>query len=154
MLKVMLIFVPIIVFDQLTKYFVRKLISLGGQIDITPFLSFVNVKNTGIAFGMFQGFNQLLSVISVIVLAAVAFWFLFESRKEGQLFSISFMLVLAGGVSNYFDRAYFGFVTDFADFHFAGYHWYSFNVADACICVGSILLAYYYLFIKKSAVKV
>jgi len=153
MLRVILIFAPIILIDQLTKYFVRNFIALGGQIDVLPFLNFVNVKNTGIAFGMFQGFNQLLSVVSAIVLAVIAFWFIFEARNERKLFSVSFALVLAGGVSNYFDRAYFGFVTDFADFHFFGYHWYSFNIADACICVGAILLTYYYLFIKKPAVK-
>ena len=149
----MLIFAPIILLDQFTKYFVRKFIVLGSQIDVMPFLNIVYLKNTGIAFGMFQGFNQLLSVISAIVLAVITFWFIFESRTEGKLFNISFALILSGGVSNYFDRAYFGFVTDFIDFYVSTYHWYTFNIADASISIGAFLLAYYYLFIKKHTKK-
>ena len=57
-----------------------------------------------------------------------------------KLFCVSLSLILGGALGNLWDRISLGYVVDFLDFHYGGYHWPAFNVADSAICVGALLL--------------
>ena len=66
--------------------------------------------------------------------------YLLRQTRGRPLFSLSLALILGGAVGNVIDRALYGHVIDFLDFHVAGWHWPAFNVADSGINVGAVLL--------------
>ncbi|NWH07544.1 MAG: signal peptidase II [Alphaproteobacteria bacterium] len=110
-------------------------------IELTPFFSLSMVWNEGISFGLFQAETLLdrifLIGFATIVASALTFWM---SRTQDRLVTIALGLVIGGAVGNVIDRVYYGAVTDFLDFHLFGYHWYTFNIADAAIVMGVGLL--------------
>ena len=65
-----------------------------------------------------------------------------KTPKQQRLLSIAFALILSGAVGNLIDRALFGYVIDFLDFHWAGYHFAAFNVADSVIFIGAALMIF------------
>jgi signal peptidase II len=106
---------------------------LDQVLRIMPLVDFVLVKNRGIAFGFFSEANLnfiLLSIISLVMLFIIFFLYLPD-------FPIwSFALIGAGAIGNIIDRITYGFVVDFIKIH----QFYVFNIADASITIGSILL--------------
>lgn len=105
----------VLALDQLSKYFVRRFFSY--------------TTNTGIAFGLLQGYSLF---ITLIVFAAL--FFLFYYRKT---YPFSFGLLFGGAMGNLIDRLVLGAVTDFIDVGF----WPSFNLADSANTIGMTLLA-------------
>ena len=124
----------IIVIDQLTKLLATRL-PLGADVPLVgKVLAFTHTRNTGAAFGMFQNMNVILSMIIIIILAAIM-WYYPKIRKD-QLALVA--LICGGAVGNLIDRLRLGYVTDFISLSF----WPAFNVADAAITIGAVLLAY------------
>jgi signal peptidase II len=142
-----LVTLPLILLDQLTKWLVQTHIPYGGVVPIIPgFFSLVYVSNTGAAFSMFQGNNFFFIALALAALAVVLFWLIrdqFNPNKDQRLSllaKISFSLFAAGIIGNLLDRILKGSVVDFLDFYIQRYAWPSFNVADSCICVAAALL--------------
>jgi signal peptidase II len=138
---------PLLGFDQLTKWLVRQQIPYGSEVSVIPgFFSLVHVSNTGAAFSMFTGNNIFFVCLALAALAVVIFLLVrgtFErsiSRRVGRATRISFALLVAGISGNLTDRVSFGAVTDFLHFYVREYAWPSFNVADSCICIAAGLL--------------
>lgn len=131
----------VLVLDQLTK--TAALARLAGQppIEVTGFFNLVLVWNPGVSFGMLQGMGDkgpwLLAAFALAVCIALTVWL---SREPRRLTRVALGLVLGGAVGNLVDRARFGAVVDFLDFHAMGYHWPAFNVSDSAIVVGAALL--------------
>ncbi|MFC1714703.1 signal peptidase II [Candidatus Poribacteria bacterium] len=128
--------------DQLTKHIVRKAINTGNTIQvISGYFQFRYAENTGAAFGMFRGQNRIFIIIS---LAAICFMFVYYRQfKESTWMKISLGLLLGGALGNLVDRALFGYVTDFIRVRiwFLRWRWWPyFNVADALVCVGAVML--------------
>lgn len=127
--------------DQLTKSWINARMPLGtygpgASIEIFPdFFYLVHVGNTGAAWSMFAGAGFWLALLGLGTLGAIFFW-----RRELGLGSRSaqaaFGLLCGGIVGNLVDRLVHGHVIDFLDFHFGGYIYPTFNVADMGICVG------------------
>jgi signal peptidase II len=129
----------IFVFDILTKHFVR---AFSPNIQVLPFFYLSFVKNTGSAFGLFQGYNLFFIFFTIILLSLFAYYY--KKIPEDRVVMVSFGLVLGGAMGNLFDRIFFGYVTDFLAFTF----WPAFNIADAAICTGAVILAVYLLIQK------
>lgn len=127
----------VIVFaDQITKYWVRFHYDLGEIDQIIPgFFNLTYLRNTGAAWGMLDGYNTWLGVLSIVVLAGLIF---FRRSFISNVFEhkVALGCLLGGIAGNLIDRLKLGYVTDFLDFHVQGWHWPSFNIADAAICTG------------------
>ena len=134
--------------DQLTKYFLVPMIQSGPVTVIPGVFQLAFVKNEGASFGIFPGARVIFIIVTCIVLAAAAVYMI-RARKTQTLFlKISLSLIVSGAIGNLIDRVILGYVRDMFDFHEIYFPWI-FNVADACLVVGSILLGIYILFIYK-----
>lgn len=137
-----LVAVLVAVADQLTKTWVRSYPE-GSLIHRIGFLQLIHVDNTGAAFGIFQGQSFALTIVALFGIAVFLLLSLFLHRLfpllAGTPSRIALGLILGGSVGNLVDRIRLGYVTDFIDFRV----WPAFNVADSCIVVGSIILAYF-----------
>ena len=122
--------------DQATKWQAFSLVSrdASATISIIPgVLQLAAERHNGAAFGLLQGRNELLILISVLALAAVGVMAFFAANKL-QAFGLG--LIGAGALGNLIDRVFLGHVRDFIDVRF----WPTFNVADSLITVGAALL--------------
>ncbi len=129
--------------DQLTKHLVRTNIALYDSIPDTGFFRLVHTQNTGAAFGIFENATLYLAVFSSIALAVIVWAAVFKrfSFLESAWGSLSLGLAAGGTLGNLIDRVYYGFVTDFLK---AG-PWPAFNIADASMVTGMLLIAFLYL---------
>lgn len=132
----------VVILDQLTKAYILDGLSLRevGQVPlIPPILNFSYVENTGVSFGLFGGGGArwALSVFSIVVAGALAWWAL---KAERRMLVSAIGLVIGGAIGNAIDRVRFGYVVDFIDFSGTGVFPWVFNVADSAITVGVALL--------------
>jgi signal peptidase II len=135
----------VMLFDQLTKHIMLGVVTHGSAIPVTPFLNWVMVWNRGISFGMLQHGHDaapyLLSALAIAVCIVLHRWL---RRADNRLVAIALGLVMGGALGNVIDRLRFGAVFDFVDVYVRWadktYHWPAFNVADASICIGVVLL--------------
>lgn len=135
----------LVVADQVTKALVVRGIPLHDSVTIVPgLLNLTHVRNTGAAFGMMNSvhFPGKTVVITVLAVAAILAIGVYASRfaSETRLARTGLGLVLGGAAGNLLDRARLGYVVDFVDAHYAGWHFWAFNVADSAITVGAIVL--------------
>lgn len=132
--------------DQASKAWAVRALRFGDvRTVINGFLDFVYTENRGIAFGQLQeggSFGRWFFVILALAAAiAVLYYFLRTPRNDDRILGAC-ALLLAGITGNLTDRVRLGYVIDFISVHAGSYHWPTFNVADASICVGAGLLAY------------
>ena len=131
--------------DQFTKWVVLRELGPGGtrdEIDVIPgLLQFIFVRNTGSAFGLFQGSSDVLKVVSLVVIVALAAYYARAAMRDWVL-ALAMGLQLGGALGNVIDRFRHGYVVDFIDVP----RWPTFNVADSGITVGVVLLMYALLF--------
>jgi signal peptidase II len=131
-----LLAIVVFVADQATKHLIISRFTLFESVDILPFFSIVYVRNTGSAFGMFKSLGNLFFVGAAVV-AIVVVAFLIVRDRENRL---GLSLILGGAAGNMTDRLVHGYVVDFLDFYIDGRHWPAFNVADAALTAGILLL--------------
>lgn len=130
--------------DQTTKaWAVRRLCEYCSKEVIPNFLNFTHATNKGVAFSMLDDHGDAgrwgLSIVAVIAGILVLFYFWRVSGTHDRLLG-ALALLLAGIAGNVTDRLRLGFVIDFIDIEFGAWHYPTFNVADAAICVGAGLL--------------
>lgn len=137
--------------DQITKAAIFRSINPYSVRTVIPdFFDLVHVRNKGAIFGFFSNANSsfifiLLTVFSLAALGLVVYYFVKTPASE-KLMNVSLSLILAGALGNQVDRIMRGYVIDFLDFKFWGWHWPSFNVADSCISTGAVLLIFIFFF--------
>jgi signal peptidase II len=135
--------------DQLTKTWVRSY-DEGYTIFRTGLFQIIHIRNTGAAFGMFQSYSLILTVVTLFVMFAILATVLFFWRRVnifGNLLARTAVgLYFGGAIGNLIDRLRYGYVTDFMDFRI----WPVFNVADAAMTVGVVLFIYSILFLSKA----
>lgn len=135
--------ISILVFDQLTKYIVSQKIPLGQSIPIIKNVFHLTyILNYGAAFGLLR--NQFYFFVIVAVTAIIFILINLRYKKRPLRIEIPLYLILAGAISNLFDRIRLKAVIDFLDFRI----WPVFNIADTAITIGAILLACAVLFKK------
>jgi signal peptidase II len=109
---------------------------VNSHIVVVPGLfNISHVRNTGAAWGMMQGFNVGLVVLSVVMLV-VLIGFRRHFISDTRLYRVIVGLMIGGILGNLMDRLRLGFVVDFLDFYWQTHHFPSFNVADSAICTG------------------
>lgn len=133
----------VLVLDQITKWLVRTIFVLGETRPVLgDIFHLTYYQNTGMAFGMLQGFSDLIAVFScvaIVFLVYISRRWISESNSPRAM-PISLGLVLGGAAGNLIDRIAVEGVVDFLDFGFGDYRWPAFNVADICISTGVGLL--------------
>ena len=140
--------------DQMTKAWAIRRLRFGGDRTVIPnFLNFAYAENTGVAFSQLNNGGDAgrwgLSAVAVIAGVLVLYYFWRVPRTNDRLLG-ALALLLAGIVGNVADRLRLGFVIDFIDVQFGSWHYPTFNVADAAICVGAGLLILDLFFSKRS----
>ena len=131
--------------DQLTKFLIY---GTPARSILGNFLWFESTLNTGVAFSMFEGSGWVFIITSSI--ASILFVYLIISNRwlKSKFEKISLSLILAGTVGNLIDRIIFGGVRDFIYLKFINFA--IFNIADAAITIGAILICVAVLFFRKS----
>lgn len=127
--------------DQLTKAVVRANLPLHESIEVIPgLLNLTRVHNSGAAFGMLNAADVpfkavVLTLVALLALAGVA-WYTSTVPAEERLTRIGVASIAGGAIGNLIDRATAGYVLDFVDAYWQGWHFWAFNVADAAITIG------------------
>jgi signal peptidase II len=132
----------LLIADQFTKVLILGYYQLGDATYVTSFFNVVRVHNTGAAFSFLasaSGWQRWFFTAIGIAAALFILWML-KSHAGQKLFSFALACILGGAVGNVIDRTLHGYVVDFLDFHYAGWHFPAFNVADSAITVGAICL--------------
>jgi signal peptidase II len=135
----------VLLLDQLSKWIVIRELGPGGERDVITIipgaLRLIFVRNTGSAFGLFQGSSDILKILAVVAVILLGVYYV-RSATRDWLLSVAFGLQLGGALGNIMDRFRHGYVVDWIDLP----RWPTFNVADSAITVGVVLLMYVILF--------
>ncbi len=134
-LSLALVAAAAVVADQVTKHVVSSQLAVGENVTVAGPFSIHHVHNSGIAFGLFAGATGMVIALTAI---AVTWMLVFFARSGARhpVLPVALGLLIGGSLSNLADRMRLGHVTDFLDFRY----WPAFNLADACIVAGVILL--------------
>jgi signal peptidase II len=137
--------VSILVLDQLSKQIVLRTLRLHDTINVIPgLLDLTHVQNTGAAFGLLNAAEfpykpAIMIGIAALALIAIAAYGAQLGFHE-RLARLGLSLILGGAFGNLIDRALIGHVVDFVDVYWGDSHFWAFNVADAAISIGAILV--------------
>ncbi|HEV2835524.1 MAG TPA: signal peptidase II [Pyrinomonadaceae bacterium] len=140
--------------DQASKAWAVKSLRFSDERVLIPGLvKFFYTENPGIAFGQLQEGGRFgrwfFVVLAVAAVIAVFYYFIRTPRSDDRVLGAC-ALLLAGIFGNLTDRVRLGYVIDFIVLHAGQYHWPTFNIADASITIGALLLAYDLIFIHRS----
>ena len=137
----------LVIADQVTKAMVRNATELHDSIEVIPgFLALTRVHNTGAAFGMlngmeFPGKTIVLTMVAGLALVGVG-WYAVSVPVTDRLARLGVACILGGAIGNLIDRATAGYVLDYLDFSWRDWHFWAFNVADAAISIGVVLMLF------------
>ncbi len=135
-----LIVVLILIADQVTKFVIRTQMAVGESFNVIPhFLSITSHRNNGAAWGILSGKITFFYIITFIILIALVVFFIKEAKNQ-MMMQIAISLLFAGALGNFIDRVRTGEVVDFVDTVIFGYDFPIFNIADASLTIGVILL--------------
>jgi signal peptidase II len=132
--------------DQLSKNWLLyglefRALGPAAHIGVLPFFDLVMVWNRGVSYGLFQAGSftgtLLLTVFSLAAVVALSWWL---AKAERLILGVGLGLIIGGALGNVIDRIVYGAVADFFHFYAFGHDWYVFNVADAAITVGVVVL--------------
>jgi signal peptidase II len=133
----------VFILDQISKYWIVNIVRLPeiGSIDVLPFFRLTFVGNVGVSMGMFTAQSDagrwLLVAVTATIAAVVAVWI---AREKQWVDVVALGLVLGGALGNIVDRVRFGYVVDFLHFFWGDRSFWVFNIADAAITCGVLLL--------------
>ncbi|MEK6664238.1 MAG: signal peptidase II [Pseudomonadota bacterium] len=132
----------VIVLDQLTKLWIVGVFQYGDSLSLTSFFNLVYARNSGAAFSFLAGEGgwQRFFFIAIALAASALIVHLLRKHAQERGFCFALSLILGGALGNLIDRVRFGYVIDFLDFYYAGYHFPAFNVADSAITLGAAWL--------------
>ena len=134
----------VIAVDQVTKIGFDNLLAYGDRLGVLPFFDFTLLYNRGAAFSFLAGaggwqrwFFTLLGIVAIPLLI----WMIRRHRDQ-RLFCAALALILGGAVGNVIDRVLYGHVVDFLLFYWNDWYFPAFNIADAAITAGAVLMIY------------
>ena len=132
----------VVLLDQASKAWITSVLRLNESLPVTAYFDLVWVYNVGAAFSFLAGASGWQRWFFVALALAVAAWLVAMLRQHAQerLLAATLSLILGGALGNVIDRLTHGAVVDFLDFHYSGYHFPAFNVADSAISVGVALM--------------
>lgn len=128
----------VVLLDQLSKWLVlTQAMTPPRFVEVTSFFNLSLVWNRGVSFSMLNleaaYWPWILSAVALAISGALVAWLW---SLAATLPAVGVGLIIGGALGNVVDRVRFGAVMDFLDFHYAGYHWPSFNLADTSIGIG------------------
>jgi len=137
--------VVVIILDQITKWLANTRLNLHEPLAVMPSFNLTLMYNKGAAFSFLSSaggwqrwfFTIVASVISVVLIV----WISRLDRRERWL-GIGLALVLGGAIGNLIDRVYLGYVIDFVQWYYNQFYWPAFNIADAAISAGTVILLF------------
>lgn len=142
----------VIVLDQITKLMAERALELYERIEVLPVFNITLAYNRGAAFSFLNdagGWQRwLFTGISLVVSVFLIVW-LYRLARHERMLSLSIALILGGAVGNLIDRVLYGHVIDFIQVHYNGWYFPSFNIADAAISCGTVILLALTLFEKR-----
>ena len=132
----------LLIADQFTKVLILGYYRLGDTTYVTSFFNVVRAHNTGAAFSFLASASgwQRWFFTGIGFAAAVFIVWMLKSHAGQKLFSFAMACILGGAIGNVIDRTLHGYVVDFLDFHYGGWHFWAFNIADSAISIGAICL--------------
>ena len=144
--------------DQMTKWLVTGPLGVrevGDQKELLPFFDLTFTRNYGVSGGFLHAgtdtIRWALVAMTSAITVGVAYWLAKEKEKWER---VALGMVLGGALGNILDRARLGYVVDFADLHFGTFRpFLIFNVGDAAISIGVVILLLRALFQKKEEPK-
>lgn len=140
----MIVALMIVITDQLTKWAIVEWVALYDKVPVNSFINLTHQKNAGAAFSFLAdagGWQRWFFVVLSAGVSVVIIVWLWRIQRAGQtVLAAGLALVLGGAVGNLIDRVVLGHVTDFVQVMFGSWAFPSFNVADAGISVGAVLL--------------
>tara|TARA_R110002020_G_scaffold442368_3_gene653523 strand:+ start:176 stop:709 length:534 start_codon:yes stop_codon:yes gene_type:complete len=139
--------------DQLSKFLVMEPLQLParGQIELLPFFNLTWAQNYGVSMGFLTASSDLQrwALVALTGLIGIAV-FLWMNREKAKWDIFALGLILGGAMGNIVDRARLGYVADFADLHIGDFRpFLIFNLADACISIGVVILLARALLIRE-----
>jgi signal peptidase II len=142
----------VIVLDQASKAWVIAAVPENGGFALTDFFNLVFVFNRGAAFSFLSGADGWQRWFFLMLAAGISLWIALMIRRHAveRLQPAALALILGGAIGNAVDRITHGAVVDFLDFHYAGWHFWAFNVADSAISIGVALLVLHQLMHKET----
>ncbi len=135
----------VVILDQLSKLWARANVSEIYNLKLLPgFLDLILVKNYGAIFGLVHSHTELFIALGIAA-SVIILVFLYYFPPATTLVTVSFALILGGAVGNLIDRIRLRYVIDFISLHVHElFHWPTFNIADAALTVGILMLIYYF----------
>lgn len=142
----------VLVLDQASKRWIDTAFALYDSVELLPVFNLTYVRNTGAAFsflGQAGGWQRWLFMGLAVGASALLLHWLRQLQAGQRCQASGLALVLGGALGNLIDRALYGYVIDFFDFHLGDWHFAAFNVADSAITVGVALLLIDALFLSE-----
>lgn len=139
----LLIAVVVVALDLWTKSLATQMLQYGRPVEILPVLDFTLLHNRGAAFSFLSsagGWQRwVFTIIALAVSIVLVVWTL-QLKPHERWLSVTLPLILGGALGNLYDRLTLGYVVDFVHFHWQGRYFPAFNIADAAITVGAIMM--------------
>ena len=142
------LFLILLIIDQYSKFIVDKTLSVGETVPIIDnFFNLTYVQNRGVAFGLFQGKIDIVSILAIIAIGLILFYFFKNFKKISFLERIAYTMIFSGAVGNMIDRIFRAYVVDMLDFR--GIWSFIFNFADVWIKIGEVLIIVEHIFFNR-----
>ena len=139
------IILVLVAFDIFSKVIANNNLSFGQSTEtFIPFIKLLLIYNSGIAFGIFDDRGDLASnllLILTILITLYLLWMIIKERRYRYKIALSF--IVSGAIGNVLDRINDGSVTDFLHLKIYNYSLFVFNLADAFITIGAVLIIYF-----------
>jgi signal peptidase II len=142
-LRWLLLSLSVVALDQLTKQIAESQLTPHQAVNLFPYFDWYLTYNTGAAFSFLAdagGWQRWMFTGIAIVISLVIIQWIRKLPAEETRTAVSLCLILGGAIGNLIDRVYLGHVIDFIQVWLGSYPWPAFNIADAAISIGAVLL--------------
>ena len=132
-----------IVLDQIAKQVAQASLPLHQLVEVLPGFDWYLTYNKGAAFSFLAdagGWQRWFFTITTVVISVVILFWIKQVPREEKITAVSLCLILGGALGNLIDRIYLGYVIDYIQVWLGSYPWPAFNIADAAISVGAVIL--------------
>jgi signal peptidase II len=143
--------VSVVAIDQVGKEIAEARLPLGEAIPVLPILDLYRVHNTGIAFSMLAAHGGLALIALTLAISAGVLIFWWRANEGGRLATIGYGLIVGGALGNLADRIFRGQVVDFLLLHLGDWTLFVFNLADAALTLGPVVLLFVYYWPPRRA---
>ncbi|MGK4330398.1 signal peptidase II [Lonsdalea quercina] len=146
----------VLVVDLGSKQWVMSHFQLGESLPLIPFFNLTYAHNPGAAFSFLadkDGWQRWFFAVIALAITAALLVMMYRSSASQKLNNIAYAMIIGGAVGNLTDRLVHGYVIDFVDFYINDWHYPIFNIADAGICIGALLIVLEGFFVSSEKKK-